>query len=120
MAADETTLCYLRWRTTLCAQGANLPRAATRERASPACNGLGVGHRWRFWNVFIFAKARGGPKEHFGVWMQWRIEKRIGINHLHQFAAIQDRDSVSQLPHDGKVMGDKQHGDAVLLLEYQQ
>ncbi|MNI50408.1 hypothetical protein D3C73_1050680 [compost metagenome] len=59
-------------------------------------------------------------QEHFGIGVQGRIEERVGGDPLHQFPAIQHRDLVGQLPHDRQVVGDEQHGDAVLLLERQQ
>ena len=104
MAANEPTLRHLRGRTAFGAQGTHLSRAASGERAATAANRWRVWHCRRFWHVVIFTQARCRTEEHLRIRMQWRIEECIGIDHLHQFAAIEDGDSVGQLPHDREVM----------------
>ena len=104
MATNEAILYFLRRRATVCTEFADLSRAATRKRASCACRGLRAWHCRRGRNVVILAKARGCAQEHFGIRVQGGTEQLVGIDQLHQFAAIQHRDLVGQLPHHRQIV----------------
>ena len=58
-----------------------------------------------------------GGKQRLGIRVQRADEELLGGSRFHQLAQIHDADIMGNMPHHGKVVGDEQEGQAMLLLQ---